>query len=174
VTTDRIVRVLGVGNVLMGDDGLGPSVVRLLEARYTFSDDVEIVDAGTPGLDFTPFLSDAHAVVIVDTVQSDVPPGTIRLYRGDEIFQGPPPDRTNPHQPGLREALMAAELTDSRPEEVVLVGVVPSSTETGTALSETLRARLDEVIGAVVDELDRLGGRPVEREVPLEPDLWWE
>ena len=168
------IRVLGVGNVLMADDGLGPFVVKVLEAEYEFPEQVEIVDAGTPGLDFTPFLDRAGAVIVIDTVHSDGPPGTIRRYDMAQLLASPPPARTNPHQPGLREALMAAELTDSTPEELIIIGVVPESIEAVARLGSTLRAAVPGVVTAILAELERLGAGPRKRSEPRQPDIWWE
>jgi hydrogenase maturation protease len=174
MTTGKPIRVLGIGNVLMGDDGLGPYVVRVLDARYQFPDHVEIIDAGTPGLDFTPYLADAGAVIVVDTVTSDAPPGTLRRYDMAQLLATPPPARINPHQPGLREALMAAELTGTTPEHLAVIGVVPGTVETGTRLGQAVRDAIPEVIAAILGELDSLGVSASEREQPRDPDIWWE
>jgi hydrogenase maturation protease len=168
------IRVLGVGNILMADDGLGPFVVRVLEAEYEFPGQVEIVDAGTPGLDFTPFLDGAGAIIVIDTVHSDGPPGTIRRYDMQQLLAIPPPARINPHQPGLREALMAAELTDSTPDEMIIIGVVPESVEAMARLGNTLRAAVPAVVSAVLAELERLGAAATKRGNPRQPDIWWE
>ena len=69
--------VLGLGNVLMGDDGFGPAVVRAFENAYAVGPDVLVVDVGTPGLDLTPWLADVDRVIIVDTVKSELPPGAL-------------------------------------------------------------------------------------------------
>jgi hydrogenase maturation protease len=163
-----------MGNVLMGDDALGPHVARLLDARYVTPPDVDIEDVGTPGLDLTPYLDGARAVIVIDTVVADGAPGTIRTYRRDELLASPPPDRTSPHQPGLRESLMASELTSGMPEEVILVGVVPQDTEARTGLSPALRDRLDDVVRTVVTHLETLGVSLEHRNPPEQPDLWWE
>jgi hydrogenase maturation protease len=168
------VRILGVGNVLMGDDAFGPYVVRVLEARFEFPAGVEVIDAGTPGLDFTPHLDGARSVIVVDTVTGGEPAGTIKTYDLERLLAAPPPARTNPHQPGLREALMAAELTDSTPDEILVIGVVPESIDTRTELSPAVAAAVDDVVQMVVTELDRLGVRPGARASPPEPDIWWE
>ncbi len=168
------IRILGVGNVLCSDDGLGPYVIAVLESRYEFADDVEVIDVGTPGLDFTPYLADARMVVVVDTVRGSEPPGSLRVLRDSEIVAAPPPPRMSPHEPGLREALMATEFSDSSPDEIVLVGVVPQTTDGGTHLSDPVRASVQDVVDVVVAELARLG-RPVARREPAaEPDIWWE
>jgi len=170
----RPIRVLGMGNVLLGDDAVGPYVVRLLEARYRAPEGVEIADVGTPGLDLTPHLAGAAAVVVVDTVAAEAAPGTVRTYRRDALLAAPPLPRTSPHEPGLREALLATELTDSSPDDLLLVGVVPEQTDTGAGLSPTVRAAADRLVELVIAELERLGRPLVARDPPLEPDIWWE
>jgi len=71
----------GIGNVLLGDDGVGPYVARLLEARYEFVDGVEIDDLGTPALDLIDRISGKDAVILIDSIDTDVAPGTVVLYR---------------------------------------------------------------------------------------------
>jgi hydrogenase maturation protease len=168
------IRVLGVGNVLMEDDGLGPYVVRVLDSGYEFPDHVEVEDVGTPGLDFAPYVDQATAVIVVDTVSSDGSPGTIKRYDKAQMLAKPLPERTNPHQPGLRETLMAAELTDSSPDEVVLIGVIPERTGNGTRLGDAVRSAVPAVVDAVIAELRRLGAEPTLRRDPQKPDIWWE
>src|SRR5215471_15748369 len=75
----------GIGSVLLGDDGVGPYVVRLLEANYCFDESVTVVDLGTPGLDLVAHLSGVDAVVLVDSVKNDAAPGSITLYRREDI-----------------------------------------------------------------------------------------
>ncbi|MGD9253489.1 MAG: HyaD/HybD family hydrogenase maturation endopeptidase [Holophagae bacterium] len=168
------VRIIGVGNVLCMDDGLGPFAIAALEAEYEFPEGVEVLDVGTPGLDFTPYLSDARMVMVLDTVRGEESPGTLRLIRDQEIVAKPPPSRMSPHEPGLREALLATELSECSPEEILLIGVVPESTEQGTRLTDAVRESVPEVVKTVVDELNRLGLTPSRRVPPGEPDTWWE
>jgi len=170
----RVVRVLGIGNVLLGDDGFGPFAVRTLEAEYETSEAVEVLDAGTPGLDLTPFLADARAVIILDTVRSDAAPGTLRTYDLDQLLSTPPLPRTSPHEPGLREALLATELVGRTPDSVLLIGVVPASTATGTGLGPEVRSAVPAALELAVTELVRLDVPPARRDPPLEPDIWWE
>jgi hydrogenase maturation protease len=168
------IRVLGVGNVLTSDDGLGPTVIKHLEARYTFPDAVDIIEVGTPGLDFTPYLADAATVIVLDAVRGgESEPGSVRVWRDEELLKAPPVARTSPHEPGLREALMATELTDSSPGNIVLIGVVPETLEAGTGLSSTVNAAVSEVEALVLKELAGLGEAAIPRSEPAEPDLWW-
>jgi hydrogenase maturation protease len=168
------IAVLGVGNVLLGDDGLGPYAVRVLNAEYALSEAVEVLDVGTPGLDFTPYLADADAVIVIDTVKSDAPPGTIKLYDREQLLAAPPLPRTSPHEPGLREALLATELTDCSPERLLLVGVVPESTASMPGLTPVVRAAVPGVLSQVIAELERLGASVERRATPRDPEIWWE
>jgi hydrogenase maturation protease len=167
------VGVIGLGNVLMGDDAFGPWVVQTLLAEYEFPEDVSVEDLGTPGLDLMPYVSDVEALVLVDTVRSEAPPGTLRLYRRDDLLKHPPQARLSPHDPGVKEALLTAEFAGRGPREVLLVGAVPADTAMGVGLSPALRDAVPAAVAEVLKELERLG-RPAERRsAPADPDIWW-
>jgi hydrogenase maturation protease len=170
----RRTAVLGLGNVLMADDALGPYVIQVLLARYEFDEGVTVHDLGTPGLDLHPFLVDQNALVIVDTVRSKGAPGEMRLYRRDEILEHPPQSRVSPHDPGLKEALLSLEFSHGEISDMLLVGVVPEGTESTIGLSPPVQAAVSAVERTVVDELRRLGHEIVPRTPPGDPDLWWE
>lgn len=167
------VAVLGLGNVLMGDDGLGPTVVRRLLAGCEFGAGVSVLDIGTPGLDLTPYILGLDALIIVDTVRADAPPGSVRLYRKDDLLTTPPQPRLSPHDPGLKEALLLLELDGNAPVEVLLVGVVPERSEMGTELSRPVGEAVARAEAEVLRELERLGVPAVPRVPPGDPDLWW-
>ena len=170
----RRVAVLGLGNVLLGDDALGPYAVRLLEARYELPERVPVLDLGTPGLDLFPYFEEADALILVDTVRSAAPPGTLRLYRRDEILKHPPRPRVSPHDPGLKETLLSLEFAGRGPREVLLVGVVPERTGQGVGMSDPVRAALPAVHAEILRELERLGAPAIPRRAPRPPDIWWE
>jgi hydrogenase maturation protease len=170
---DRVV-VLGLGNVLMGDDALGPHVIEALLAGYRFDDRVTVMDAGTPGLDLAPFVMDADALVLVDTVRSDGPPGTIRRYREGEILKHAPQPRLSPHDPSLKEVLLACRFHGSGPREVLLVGVIPEGTATGVGLSAAVRDAIPAAVGEVLAELERLEVPASPRPGALPAAPWWE
>ena len=168
------VRVLGLGNVLMGDDALGPWVVEALSAGWDFPEGVSVVDVGTPGLDLTPFLADADTVILVDTVKSVAPPGTLLVYGRRELAGRAPLPRVSPHDPGLTEALFTLELAGAAPRDVVLVGVVPERVEMGVALSPAVRASIDAAAGEVVRRLSQMGLPPRPRALATPAAPWWE
>lgn len=169
----KAVAVLGLGNVLMGDDALGPTVVRRLLARCEFPPGVSVLDIGTPGLDLTPYILGLDALIIVDTVRSDAPAGTVRLYRKDDLVATPPQPRLSPHDPGVKEAILLLELHGQAPAEVLLVGVVPERVEIGTELSGPVREALVPAETEVLHELERLGVVVEPRATPGSADLWW-
>jgi hydrogenase maturation protease len=168
-----MIRVLGLGNVLMSDDGFGPYVIRVLEAHYECPAGVEFVDAGTPGLDLTPYLLGARAVIFVDTVSSAGAPGEIRVYDRDEILKYPPQARTGPHDPALKEALLRVAAVDDGPARVTLIGVIPEFVATGVTLSRVIEDAVPRAVVAVVDALLALGIPTRLRPRPAQPDLWW-
>jgi hydrogenase maturation protease len=168
------VSVIGLGNVLMGDDAFGPWVIETLLAAYAFPEDVSVLDLGTPGLDLLPYIADLEALVLVDTVRADGPPGSLRLYRRDDILRHPPQARLSPHDPGVKEALLSAEFAGRGPREVLLIGAVPAETAMAVRLSPALKATVPSAVQAVLEELGRLGAPPTARPDPGAPDIWWE
>ena len=171
--TDRVV-VLGIGNVLMGDDALGPHVIEALLAGYRFHDSVRVLDAGTPGLDLAPFVMDADSLILVDTVRSDGNPGELRLYREDQILKHAPQPRLTPHDPAVKDVLLSCAFRGMAPKSVLLVGVIPKATAMGVSLSDEVRAAIPAAVDAVLSELARLGvpASPRPGAVPASP--WWE
>jgi len=166
--------VLGLGNVLMGDDALGPTVIAHLLAAHDFPAGVAVSDLGTPGLDLHPHLAGAEALIIVDTVRAEGQPGELRLYRKDAILRHPPGPRVSPHDPGLKEALLSLQFAGEEPREVLLVGVIPAQSEPGAGLSEPVAGAVAAACDAVLAELARLGHAVARRSEPAAPDLWWE
>ena len=166
--------VIGLGNVLMGDDGLGPYTVRTLESAYDLPTGVSLLDLGTPGPDLADYIRDFEAIIVVDTLRAAGSPGEVRTYRRPEIVSAPTSPRISPHDPGLREALLESALTGAGPREVLLVGVIPESITGGTTLSAPVRAAIARVHELAVAELARLGVEAKQRADPTPPNIWWE
>lgn len=175
MTADELVTigVYGLGNILLEDDGLGPQVIGELKVRYAFPAHVEVEDLGTPGLDLVPYLSRREAVVMVDAISGSEPPGTVRVFRREDIIRHPPPARMSPHDPGLKESIQLVELEQGRELAISLVGVVVARTDHGTGLSPEVIAALPAAVDAVIAELKDLGVEPTTQDAtgPLRP--WW-
>jgi hydrogenase maturation protease len=165
--------VLSLGNVLMSDDGLGPAVLRAFQEQYVVGPDVSVMDLGTPGLDLSPWLADADRVVLIDTVKAALPPGSLRLYKKANLLGQAPGVRVSPHDPGVKESLLALEFAGRAPSEVDLIGIVPAVTTMGLELSPAVAAAIPAAVQAVVASLERFGIAVCQRSEPLPPDRWW-
>lgn len=163
----------GIGNVLLGDDGIGPYVARLLAARYEFDEGVEVADLGTPALDLVDQISAKDAVILIDSIETDAAPGTVVLYRKAEIMRQRPAVRMDPHSPALVDTLLGADFFGVEPADVLLVGIQASSYEAGCKLSEPVKAAVNQAIAEVLSELERLGIRYRLRKYQGELRFWW-
>ena len=165
--------IAGIGNVLLGDDGVGPYIVRVLESEYSFGDNVEVADLGTPALDLTHRIVGLHTVILVDCVASDEPPGTVVLYRKADILSETPAQRLDPHSPALSECLLSADMLGASPENLLLVGIVGENYRPGCELSEAVRQSIRTAIVAILQELKESGFEYAKKPVPDEPGIWW-
>lgn len=164
----------GIGNVLLGDDGVGPYLVRVLEAAYHLEDSVEITDLGTPALDLTHRIVGLHSLILVDSVaNAEAAPGTVALYRKQDILREAPAQRLDPHSPALSECLLSAEMLGAMPENVLLVGIVGESYEPGCELSPAVQRSLEGAMAAILKELADLGFEVEKKSVCDPAGIWW-
>lgn len=155
-TNNARVVVIGLGNPLMGDDGLGLAVLEELRTGYALAPEVELVDGGTWGMNLLPVIEDADELILIDAIDVGQQPGTfVRLehsrlprYLATKI---------SPHQVDLRDVLGLAELRGTLPPDTVALGLQPQSIELRNSLSDVLRCQVDTLAAAVVQELARRG-----------------
>lgn len=166
--------VIGLGNVLMGDDAFGPYAIKMLGSSYIFPDEVALMDLGTPSLDLVAYVQDLEIAIIIDCVHSKGGAGELRLYDREAILKNPVQPRISPHEPGLKEALLICEFGGRGPHEALLVGVIPETTATGVGLSTPVKKAVPLAVGLVLGELKRLGVDILLKQVPVLPDIWWE
>ena len=166
--------VLGVGNVLAGDDGLGPYVIATLGATWHFPREVELLDAGTPGPGLFAELEEVDSLIVIDSIDLDEEAGELHEYRKEDLLIAPVPLATSCHQPQLRDALLGWELIDRGPTSIYVVGVVPERVTVNTGLSDAVRKRVPDVCARVITELCRLGQPPEPRQQPLPVPAWWD
>ncbi|MFZ2493140.1 MAG: hydrogenase maturation protease [Thermoanaerobaculia bacterium] len=169
----RRIAVFGIGNVLIGDDAVGPSIIRHLDAYYEFPPHVSVEDLGTPSLDLAGRMVGYHSVVFVDAVAAAGEPGELRKYSREEIVRHPPSIRLSPHDPSLKETILMMDLLSDGPEEILLIGVIPKSLEQ-FGLSDEARAAVPAAADAVLGELERLGVTPVRRATPKFLPAFWD
>ena len=161
--------VIGIGNPLMGDDGIGLAALQRLRA-WEFDPYVERVDGGTWGMNLLRFVEEARRLIILDAIEAGQAPGTPVLLEGDEIprFLS---TKLSPHQIELREVLALAELRSTLPEETLALGLQPGRIEMSERLSPEVEGRLAEVVERCVERLRAWGHRATPPSGPaLEPE----
>jgi hydrogenase maturation protease len=152
--------VLGLGNILLGDEGVGVRVVERLLERYHFPEEVLVMDGGTLGLDLLPYVEEASRLVVVDAVQARKPPGTLIRLTGTEIPTFLDASKVSPHQEGLQDLLAVATLKGYLPGEVIFWGAQIESLGVGLELSPVVAAQVEPLADNVLTELARWGINP--------------
>ena len=148
--------VLGLGNVLCGDDGLGAVAVHLLERRYVSPPGVLVLDGGTLGLSLLPLLEQARDAILVDAIRAPGAPGSFVRIEGDDVAPAVAA-RLSVHQVGVLDLLDAARWRDCYPERLILLGLVPQSFELGVGRTPAVEAALPGLVQRVVEEARALG-----------------
>lgn len=163
--------VLGIGNVLWGDEGFGVRAVEALNEAYVFPETVILRDGGTQGLYLYDAVASARRVLVFDAIDFNLPPGTLAVRRDSGV---PAWGRTkmSPHQTGFCDVLALARLRDEGPEAITLIGVQPEElSDLGGSLRDVVRARIREAIILAVEELAAWGfaGEPRKNGSVVEP-----
>jgi hydrogenase maturation protease len=167
------VLIAGIGNILLGDDCVGPYVLRLLEVSYSFDEGVVLEDLGTPALDFIDHIAGLDALIVIDSVDNGKPAGTITLYRNDDLKRNAPAVRMDTHSPAITESLLAAEVFFGvSPREILLVGVSAASYDAGCILTDAVKDAVPLARQAVLAELDRLDVS-YRSKTQADNAIWW-
>lgn len=173
--TPNRVCVIGLGNVLMGDDGFGSLAVERFRCEYECSSNVEVLDLGTPGLDLAPYLYGMDLVIIADAVEAhdEEKPGTLSVYRDDDLLAGRAKLRLTAHDPGLQESLAQLRLVGDAPSELIIVGIVPESCDFGTGISPSVLNNSWAAADYIARLLVKRGVDCRRRQALVQPNLWW-
>jgi hydrogenase maturation protease len=148
--------VLGLGNLLCGDDGAGVVAVARLFSGWVPAPGALVLDGGTLGLALLPHLQLARRAILVDAVATGDPPGTVVRLQGEDVAEAAA-HKLSPHQIGVADLLGAMRLVGHGPEPLVLVGVVPDTIELSVQRTPRVEARIDDLVGAVREEAAALG-----------------
>jgi hydrogenase maturation protease len=148
--------VLGLGNILLRDEGVGVRVVEALAERYVLPAEVEVVDGGTCGMELLDTLAGCAHLLVCDAVRTGAAPGSVVKLSGDQVpalFQV----RYSPHQLGLMDVLATLNLTGEAPATLTLVGIVPADLRLGLELSPVVAEAAEQAVEALAAELRGLG-----------------
>jgi hydrogenase maturation protease len=148
--------VIGVGNPLMGDDGLGIAALERLRNGWRIEPHLELLDGGTWGLNLLPHVEAANCVLFIDAIDTAADPGTLVELEREDIprFLA---SKLSPHQIDVKEVLALAELRGTLPEKLVAVGLQPASVEMRASLSPELTSRLNDLLESVIRRLAAWG-----------------
>lgn len=166
------IAVFGIGNVLIGDDAVGPSIVRYIQSACEVPDNVVVEDLGTPSLDLAARMGGFDAVIFVDAVSAKGEPGELRQYDRQQIIRNPPSIRMSPHDPSLKETVALVELLPDGPSYITLIGVIPKTLDQ-FGLSDEVRDAVPAAVDRVIAELATLGVEVrVREDAKFTPAFW--
>jgi hydrogenase maturation protease len=145
------VALIGLGNILMRDDGVGVHAVRYIQSHRMVPPGLEIVEGGTTGLDLLPFIEGRDRVLFIDAVNFNETPGFIKVLKNEAIpafFN----TKDSLHHLGLADVLAAARLLDILSKDIRLIGIQPEKIEPGLTLSGTIQARVKALADQALSE----------------------
>ena len=139
--------ILGIGNILWADEGFGIRTIETLHERYTFPDNVRVMDGGTQGIFLIPWVRNAKRLLIFDAVDFGLAPATLKVIRDDEVPRFMGAKKVSMHQTGFQEVLASADLAGDLPLQMVLIGVQPELLDDyGGSLRHSVKTKIDPAI----------------------------
>jgi hydrogenase maturation protease len=152
VPPDVTTLVLGVGNLLLSDEGVGLRVAERLMASFELPPTVRVLDGGTLGMDLLYHLEGITNLLVIDAVETGKEPGTLIRLENDQVpaFLS---IKISPHQIGVPDMLFAAKLKEMYPENVVLLGVQPADLGVGLELSPEVGEQVDVLVEQAIEQL---------------------
>jgi hydrogenase maturation protease len=148
--------VIGLGNLLMGDDSVGLVALERLRTDWELPDDIELMDGGTWGMNLLPFIEASDRVILLDAIQNNTAPGTLIELSGDQVPRALS-HKLSPHQIDMREVLAVASLRGTLPRDLLAIGIEPFDTEMSTELSDVVAAAVPRLVTRAVQRLKSYG-----------------
>ncbi len=152
---DKKIAILGIGNLLLSDEGFGIHVINFLDENYNFPEKVIVQDGGTAGIYMAPLLEICDPVLVIDAVNLDDEPGTFHHFSLEQVQAGNINMRLSPHQLGLLEVIDICRLRDSAPEHMEFFCLVPARMDTGLQLSPPVQAKVADVAAMVIKSCNK-------------------
>lgn len=147
--------VLGVGNSLLTDDGVGIHVIEIIRRKNGFGPHVSICDGGTIGLTLLPHIEEAERLIVVDAAQLGAAPGVVRMFENERMDEHLSRARSSVHEVALSDILDAARLGGTVPKKRVLIAIQPQETGWGEAPTQAVRDAMPAACDAVRDYVER-------------------
>lgn len=170
---DKIGAIVGVGNVLQKDDGIGVKILKYLEVAYDFPESVTLVDGGTAGAALQSSILGKDWLLIIDALGVSGNPGEIRMIHGNKILSRPADLKMSPHQMGFFDLIQLMELNGEGPEDFSILGIIPKDTGVGIDISSEVDASMGEAVTKILAWLSEKNVSPKPVEGAISPDYWW-
>ncbi|SFW28131.1 HyaD/HybD family hydrogenase maturation endopeptidase [Selenomonas ruminantium] len=157
------VTILGIGNVILRDEGFGVRVAEYLDKHYEFPESVQIVDGGTLGIELTQYVTGTEKLLVIDSINGGAEPGTTFRFHNDDVmehFQ----DKLSAHEVGIQDVLGLLTVTGHKIPDVVVIGAQPYDVEAGVELSDGMMELLPQMVEQALKELKNWGIEPRKRE----------
>ena len=143
--------ILGVGNLLLSDEGVGVHVANRFK-EMDLPAGVEVIEGGTDGFRLMNVITDADRLIVVDAVKGGSPPGSIYRFDIKDVSSFPDAYKSSVHQIGILEVVHLSELVGQTPETTI-IGVEPKSLKMGMELSPEVQEKLPKIIELVLEEV---------------------
>jgi hydrogenase maturation protease len=150
--------IIGVGNLLLMDEGIGIHVINELE-KHKLPENVDIYDGGTGGFKLIDLMHEAKRVIFIDAVETGKAPGTITIFTSKDVRSIYPKKKYSLHDTDLLEVIKMAELLDN-PPKIEIVGIQPKIINYGTTLSKELADSMPEIINTVLSRIEEICSVP--------------
>ena len=157
------VTILGIGNVILRDEGFGVRVAEYLDKHYEFPESVQIVDGGTLGIELTQYVTGTEKLLVIDSINGGAEPGTTFRFHNDDVmehFQ----DKLSAHEVGIQDVLGLLTVTGHKIPDVVVIGAQPYDVEAGVELSDGMMKLLPQMVEQALKELKNWGIEPRKRD----------
>ncbi len=158
--------LLGIGNILMEDEGVGVHTIRYIEKHYDFEPPLEIIDGGTLGLEIMYMLQDGvDNLIVVDAIMGSKPSGTIYVFKNEEVRKYYFKNKLSAHEVGFSEVLALLDIIQKPVKEnLILVGIEPTSFEVSLELHEKTKERLPELMDTVLEQIASIDIKVLKKE----------
>ena len=158
MSEQKEILILGIGNVLWADEGFGVRAVETLQQRFSFPDNVSLIDGGTQGLYLLQHVQAADVLVVLDAIDYGLAPGTLKTVADGDVPNYLGAKKMSLHQTGFQEVLATAEMLNDYPDKILLIGVQPQELEDyGGSLRPQVREQITPAIEIARDYLQNFG-----------------
>lgn len=149
----KSIGIMGLGNLLLSDEGFGVHCIQYLEKNYQLPENVEVIDGGTGGILLAPFIEEHDELYVIDVVDIEDAPGSVHYFTDADMRCGDIQTRMSPHQVGMLDILDICRIRGMVPDKVHFIAVIPESLEPGMELTPLLQGRIKDVLQVLIEKL---------------------